>query len=356
MMEYLDSVVPAMCIGVSVAALLCIAVASWRFYFGTTDGTQERQRQNRAAGDHGEASNDSGHGDPTSIALRAFVDEYRANEEQNSGRENRRFYIECAALIIAAIYAGITFCLWRSAESTLTATQETVLLGRRYNEVNNGAIIAPNLFVDGFSFMPGQHTRPALSLVNIGKSRASRVAVLADVKIMPKTDAQTFHLACRQKVTPESEIFSKEDWWALQNFPTHDQWGINYLGIDKDIWQPHAAELRDGRWRLQEWVLAIYYNGFCLRCMALCRQFHPLSDQSEPLGRIGGGVSLCTGPNGEDMRPDCSRWGDDYGETGCLQTDISDRLGYYPESDDARWKESPDRCGLDLPTPTPGTG
>jgi hypothetical protein len=354
-MECLDILVPAICIGVSLAFLLCIVVVSWRFYSATGNGTQQRQCQGRTTGDHTEAGEYGGQANQINIALQTLAHEYRTNEEQNRGRENRRLRVEYAALFIAAIYAGITFCLWHSTQENLVATQESIVLSRRHNEVSNGAIIDQSLGVCGFSFLPGQHAIPVSSLVNIGKSRAIRVAVLADVKIMPKIDTQTFHLACRQKATLESKILSQEDWWALRNFPKRDQWEINYIGIDKTIWEPHVTELRDGRWRAQEWVLAIYYNGFCLRCTSLCNEFSPFLDESKEPGTIRGGVSSCTGPNGEDIRPNCSRWGDDYGETGCLQADISDRLGYYPESEDAGWKESPDRCGLLQPTPTPAT-
>jgi hypothetical protein len=82
------------------------------------------KHENKTVGTEGEPGEYNNPRYAVSIFIpQTFVEEYRANEKQNQAFDKRRYHLEIGAFIVAAIYAALTFGLWRAANKQVIAAQ-----------------------------------------------------------------------------------------------------------------------------------------------------------------------------------------------------------------------------------------
>ena len=75
------------------------------------------KNENKTVGTQGEPSKYDNPRYAVSVFIpQTFIEEYRANEKQNRAFEKRRYRLEKWALLVAAIYAALTYGLWRNAK------------------------------------------------------------------------------------------------------------------------------------------------------------------------------------------------------------------------------------------------
>lgn len=86
------------------------------------------KHENKTVGTEGEPSQRNNPRYAVSVFIpQTFIEEYRANEQQNRAFEKRRYRLEKLAFAVAAIYAAITFGLWRNAKvATQDATRQAI--------------------------------------------------------------------------------------------------------------------------------------------------------------------------------------------------------------------------------------
>lgn len=206
------------------------------------------KNENKTVGTEGEPSKTNNPRDAVSIFIpQTVIEEYRANVEQNRAFEKRRYRLEKLALLVAAIYAALTFGLWRNAK--ITADQE--IMSNRPVMYHNG--------IDWLEKPPAgslpKTFKVKINWKNFGRSLAVTVVPAAHIFVRPSKGVPPIDPDCHDGELPKTkrtdavapdERFGDEYQWGLADDEIMDIEGVKtgkkilyvsgcvyYWGIDR---------------------------------------------------------------------------------------------------------------------------
>ncbi len=82
------------------------------------------EQKNDCVGTETESQQHQTHGPEVTIHVpEAVLKEYHANQQEQRRREDRRYRLEIIALVVAAVYAGVTILLWRTTKTAADAAK-----------------------------------------------------------------------------------------------------------------------------------------------------------------------------------------------------------------------------------------
>ncbi|MEO8602480.1 MAG: hypothetical protein ABI629_07895 [bacterium] len=206
--------------------------------------------------------------------------------------------------LITAAYTGVAFWQLQAMRDTVALTQSTLYYAY-------GALLDIGR-VSELNIVASQSAPFTFTIFNVGQgAAASRVTPINWAHI---TEGQ-----------------GPPDFWLPQQFPrpmqitrrAGDEWIYDATVPATDFTFDNLRRIMAQEETLWIYGVVLYFDGVCRRCVPYCFEFLPPT-ASRPPG-IKGNVAEC------ERGPKCSRYGD---FSGCPQSDISDRLGYYPACTD----------------------